>query len=180
MEQWLTTGDLGVVFGCTSGNVLKTIVPHVKAEHCRREKGRNKYRVDAVVAAHLAWRVRQHDEKQRRTAAELAAGGDEMLSGPKGLPEGSSPALEAYRVERAALAKLDRLERERALLPREAVHTALARVAAVIRGTGESLQRQFGPEAQQTLNEALDDAEREIDSLCGPLDDSTRDEPGGP
>src|SRR5689334_8401659 len=42
-----------------------------------------------------------------------------MTAGP------ASPALERYREERAALARLDRLEREHVLLPRDQVREAL-------------------------------------------------------
>ena len=100
MEQWLTTGDLGVVFGCTSGNVLKTIVPHVKAEHCRREKGRNKYRVDAVVAAYLAWRVRQPERAPGFSARESVQQPEPQApGGPPGPPaRGPQPVSRAQPV----------------------------------------------------------------------------------
>jgi hypothetical protein len=78
-----------------------------------------------------------------------------------------SPALERYREERAAIARLDRLERERALVPRDEVREGLGRVAALLRTAGESVQQQFGRSAAELLNEALDDAEREIDRLFG-------------
>ena len=70
-----------------------------------------------------------------------------------------SPALERYREERAALARLDRLEREGTLLSREGMHTSLTKIAAILRSAGERLQRVCGTEAADILNEALDDAE---------------------
>jgi hypothetical protein len=54
-------------------------------------------------------------------AQRLARDPDELMQGGPG----SSPALERYREERAALAKLDRLERERRLLPRDKVRQSL-------------------------------------------------------
>lgn len=90
-------------------------------------------------------------------AAKLAREDDPLLSG------GSSPALERYREERAKLARLDRLERERQLLPRDEVRESWGRMAAILRGAGDALQRQFGSEAVEILNDALDDCEREID-----------------
>lgn len=83
--------------------------------------------------------------------------------------DGEDPTVELRR-EKANLARLDRLERERVLLPRDMVHEGLARIAGVLRTAGEALQRQFGPEAHRILEEALDDAQREIDSLCGDID----------
>jgi hypothetical protein len=75
----------------------------------------------------------------------------------------SSPALERYREERAALAKLDRQERETQLLPRNEAKEAMGRAAAILRSGGDALQRQFGSAAVETLNEFLDDFQREID-----------------
>lgn len=90
-------------------------------------------------------------------AAKLARDDDELLTG------GTSPALERYREERALLARLDRLERQGQLLDREQARSALARIATVLRGAGDSLQQQFGPAARDLLDEALDDAQTEID-----------------
>jgi hypothetical protein len=87
--------------------------------------------------------------------------GDDLLQAP------SSPALEAYRVERAALARLDRLEREGQLMPRDEARQALGRIASMIRTAGDTLQRQFGQAAGDILYEALDDAKREIDHSFG-------------
>jgi len=79
----------------------------------------------------------------------------------------ASPALERYREERAAMARLDRLERERVLVPRDEVREGLGRIAMILRGAGDSLQQQFGAGAVELLNEALDDATREIEQLFG-------------
>jgi hypothetical protein len=105
-------------------------------------------------------------------ALKLAQDDDPLLQG------GGSPALEQYRVERAALARLDRLEREGSLIPRDAARAALARVAAILRSAGEALGRQFGSAATDLLYEALDDAEREIDRSFGG-DQSAADGDGG-
>ena len=94
-------------------------------------------------------------------AQKLAREDDDLLQG------GNSPALERYREERAQLARLDRLEREGQLVPRDEVREALGRVAAIIRGIGDALNRQFGAAAVELLLEALDDAEREIDRSFG-------------
>lgn len=94
-------------------------------------------------------------------AVKLAREDDALMQGS------GSPALERYREERAAMARLDRMEREGQLLPRDEAREALGRIAAIIRGAGDSLQRRFGPEAADVLFEAMDDAEREIDRMFG-------------
>ena len=94
-------------------------------------------------------------------AQKLARDDDVLLQGS------NSPALERYREERAELARLDRLERQRQLLPRDQMREALARIAGIIRGAGDTLQRQFGLPAVEILYEALDDAEREMENSLG-------------
>jgi hypothetical protein len=98
-------------------------------------------------------------------ALKLAREEDLLLQGT------SSPALEAYREERTKLARLERREREGSLIPRDEAREALGRIAALVRGAGDALQRRFGPEAAEILDEALQDAEREIDRTFGGFDD---------
>lgn len=86
----------------------------------------------------------------------------------------SSPALERYRDERAKLAKMDRQERERTLLPREEIHEMLGRVARIIRGAGDGLQRQYGSEAHALLDEAMDDADKEIETYFAERNNAPR------
>ncbi|MCC7336839.1 MAG: hypothetical protein IT422_17250 [Pirellulaceae bacterium] len=88
---------------------------------------------------------------------KLARDDDDMLNGP------ASPALERYREERALLARLQRLERETELLPRDLVRQSLAKTATLIRTAGESLQRQYRDGAAELLYEAIADAEAEIE-----------------
>lgn len=82
---------------------------------------------------------------------------DDLLSGP------NSPALERYREERALMAKLNRLEREGQLLPRDDTRQVLLKIAGVIRQAGETLHKQFGEEAARVLYEGIDDAVAEIE-----------------
>lgn len=102
----------------------------------------------------------------KRNAAKLSVD-DELLAGE------SSPALERYREERAALARLDRLERERVLVNRQEVREGFSRIASILRTAGDTLQRQYGPGALEILNEALAEAEREMERSDGePTDDA--------
>jgi len=94
-------------------------------------------------------------------AQKLARDEDPLMQGS------GSPALERYREERAAMARLDRLEREQQLVPRDAARESLGRIAAILRGAGDTLQREFGPAAVEILYEALDDSQREIERIFG-------------
>jgi hypothetical protein len=98
---------------------------------------------------------------------------DPLLNAP------ASPALERYREERAALARLDRLEREGQLIPRDQARESLGRVAAILRGAGEVLQRQFGATAGELLYEALDDCTREIEHFFGSGEGGADADPDG-
>jgi hypothetical protein len=89
-------------------------------------------------------------------AGVLSRADDPLLTGP------ASPALERYREEKALLAKLDRQDREKSLLPRDQARVSLGRCASILRNAGETLQKQFGPAALEILNEALEDFETEV------------------
>ena len=104
-------------------------------------------------------------------AAKLARDDDPLMQGS------GSPALERYREERAAIARLDRMEREGKLVARDSAREALGRIAVILRGAGDALQRQFGPSAVEILYEALDDAVREIDRSFGTDEDGADSEP---
>jgi hypothetical protein len=106
-------------------------------------------------------------------AQKLARDDDDLMQGS------ASPALERYREERAALARLDRLERERKLMRRDEVRESLGRIAAMLRSAGDTLQRQYGQGAADVLLEALDDAAREIERSFGTAE-AASDQPDQP
>ncbi|MEX2025874.1 MAG: hypothetical protein WEH44_01215 [Pirellulaceae bacterium] len=100
--------------------------------------------------------------RRQRDQAHATRSTDPLLTGP------ASPALERYREERAIMARLERQEKERSLLPREAVREGLDKIAATLRAAGDALRRQFGEEAQRILNDSLDQAERTIETMLPP------------
>ena len=73
--------------------------------------------------------------------------------------------LERYREHRAELARLEVLERKRVLIDRRQIEPTMQRFAQVMRSAVETLQRQFGPEAAKTIDDALIDSLRVVDSL---------------
>lgn len=90
--------------------------------------------------------------------ARLAnSSGDPML-----VSDGASPALEKYREEKAALARMDRLEREGNLLKSDDLRELLLPAFAVLRDCGERLQAMFGADALRIHNEAVDAAIRTV------------------
>ena len=88
-------------------------------------------------------------------------GEDALLGGA------NSPALERYREARAKLAELDLQEREKDLLPAAEVHEMLVRLSTLLRNAGETLQRQYGPDAVAIYDGALDDFNVLLDRRFG-------------
>ena len=103
-------------------------------------------------------------------ARKLSAPDDELMQG-----DSSSAALEQYRRERAKLARLDRLERERTLVQRDQVREGLGRIAAILRTAGQAIERQHGTEAGALLAEAIGEAKQEIDRAFGDQSDNKID-----
>ena len=120
-------------------------------------------------AIHLPTVVRALHDFLAANARRLNSPEEDLLTGSS-----ASPALERYRDERAKLARLDRLEREGALVPQEQIRQGLGQIAAILRTAGDVLHRQHGPAAAEILHEALDDAVTAITRMCPPAP------PGGP
>jgi hypothetical protein len=162
-RNWVTIATLAEVFGVSTQHIQK-LTRDLPAKIVRPSKKRGtptwvcgRGFVDWWVARAL--RRRRDRVPSASTAAE--GNGDPLL-----VAEGvASPALEKYREARAALAELDLQERQRDLLPRQAVHEVFGRIASRLRDAGEQLGREHGSEAHDVLTEALDDAEREVASL---------------
>ena len=96
-----------------------------------------------------------------KNALKLARDEDDLMNGA------GSPALERYREERAAIARLDRRKMEGELQPRHEVREMMGTVASILRGAGDALTQQFGPAAAEILHEALNDAQRHVDRSYG-------------
>lgn len=112
-----------------------------------------------------------HDFFARHAHRLASILGDDPLLADSGEP---TMFLEKLREETWKLRRLERLERETQLVSRDVVHEALARIAGIIRQAGDTLQRQFGSEAFDVLNDALDDAEREIEASFGRVEHSDK------
>jgi hypothetical protein len=108
-----------------------------------------------------------------KNAQRLASEDDPLLQTAQ-----SSPALEAYRKERARLAQLDRMEREQTLMPREDVRASLAFMASLIRRATERLQRRYGEGAADLIRSTIDDFEREMEERFGEGAEEEEEEEG--
>jgi hypothetical protein len=76
-----------------------------------------------------------------------------------------SPNLERLRGAKADIAEIERDKRRGELLPRDEMRAGLLGIAGCIRDMGERLEREFGHDARQLLDDALDEARAGIDRL---------------
>lgn len=147
----------------------------IPAKHWKEMSGRQARTINEQAVAHgipFAGReinlpdvVRAMHDFFARHAQKLATFvGDDPLLADGGE---TTQFLEKLREETWKLRRLERMEKETELVPRATVHESLARIAGILRMAGDTLQRQFGPEAFDVLNDALDDAEREIEASFG-------------
>lgn len=103
-----------------------------------------------------------------RTAALIALAADRQTTGQHldaALLAGDSPALERYRLARAQIAELELAQRKNDLIDREAARAVFGRWAAIIRRTGDQLNKRHGNEAGKLLADALADCRTVVNPL---------------
>lgn len=138
----LTAAEVGWIFGVTHNAVGLW-----HAEHgCPRHDESMRYNLRDVVRWRMEWVKRTADKD-----ADLDLAGS------------SSPALERYRTAKAELAELDLQTKRQQLLPRDDIRLMLSRLATIIRGACETLQKLHGPDAKRIMDDALDGFIREVD-----------------
>lgn len=76
---------------------------------------------------------------------------------------GDSPGLERYRMARAAQEEIKLGEMRKQFIDRAETHARLMEIAGLIRGCGEQLQREYGEDALQILDQMLIDVEQKMD-----------------
>lgn len=143
-----TTGQVASVFGVSPQAVQawRRSIP-TDAEVWREVQGRGR------GARAIRWDVPALIAYRERQAAARTT------------EQGETPAERELRRKRAAeadLRELDLAERHRRLVDPSVFQGYLDRLARLLRETAQSLQRQFGNDAGQLLNEAIDDFEAEL------------------
>lgn len=122
----------------------------------RASPGQNDGRFD--LKEMLAWCLRNVWEERRGKRPNLLDD-EEMLYGG-----GDSPNLEEFRKWRAKIAQKQYEEKCEQVIDRQTVHDCLTSIAGILRQFGEQLQRTFGNEASDMLNETLVEAEAQIEA----------------
>ncbi|HPO15968.1 MAG TPA: hypothetical protein PLI09_21195 [Candidatus Hydrogenedentes bacterium] len=142
MNTWLDRKAMAGILGVTLAHFNNHIQPYLDQKHVKRRGRKCYFNAPAVVKL-------RGELLKRKVTGEV--------------DKPNSTWLEEFRKERTLLSKLEREMREGNLLRREEVHESLGQLAAILRNAGETLKRQFGAEAQDILNEALEEFERRVD-----------------
>lgn len=96
-----------------------------------------------------------------RAVHDFLAANAKRLAAADELGRGS-PALERFREEQAAKARLERERLEGRLMAREVAHERLTYLATLLRACGERLERQCGATARELLDQTLVEFQREV------------------
>lgn len=146
-DDWFSLKQCAAAFGVTLQAFHKTYRPLIPADAIRGKGERGvKVRCRALIDA---W-VNHNLDKQR-----AVSGSDEDALVYAG---SDSPNLERLRSAKAQLAEMDLEERRKTHANLKELHSSLMRFGGQIRRGGEVLQRKYGPEAADVLNEAIDQA----------------------
>ena len=143
---WATRDEIAAFFGVAAKSfdaVQRKLLP-AKGPHIRRWQNRPIFRVADYFKA-------QRDSDQERLREQIAPPGSDadVMGGP------NSPMLEKVREETFLLKRLQRRQKEGALIDRNLLHRGLAENAAGERKFGEDLQRLFGEEALRLHEDRL-------------------------
>lgn len=109
------------------------------------------------------FRTREIIDALVRLECERAVRSAVSRSQPQDAPSGDpTDPDDRLKTAKARLAELELRKQQGELLDRQEVRQLLGRLAVILRGAGATLGRQYGPEAQKLLDEALADFEREV------------------
>ena len=78
--------------------------------------------------------------------------------------EAGPDSMAAVRNERYLMLRYDREEREGRLLSRAMLQETWSAISTILRGVGETLRRQFGQDAQQILDDGIDESTALMDA----------------
>lgn len=138
--------------------------------------------VNAIRGAGPNTRIRLRNLIDALIQRELARQREAMGQGdddPMLYQGGESPNLERLRAAKAKLAEMDLEERRGTHADLAELHQSLLRFGGQIRRAGEILQRRYGPEATDVLNEAIETAHEDWNRSHKPAGDGIDGDGGG-
>jgi hypothetical protein len=158
--DWLNRSQLCKVLAIDPTNFDKSWRPLIPDNAQRREGNRILFHVRTVIDAYIDREV----EKRSPAPPQLPSAFDGDAEGLfLGQPTKWSERCQQLRAEDM---ELDLDVKRGNLIPREEIAELLARLASVLRPAGEKLQRDFGADAGQVYNEAVDEVERLVEGTA--------------
>jgi hypothetical protein len=159
-SRWFTKRQSASFLGISSTQFTRAIEPMLRPEFIDRGGPRNRYYGPAIVDARIIQASRPSGYKRGDDPAER----DELLTGK------ASPALERYREEMAWIRRIERLEKQKHLIPRQAIHELMTRLATRLRGALTRWRVNAGEAAYADFAETLQDFGKDVDRFCGATD----------
>lgn len=117
----------------------------VRPDDLREIRGEKWYRARGIIDQMVGKEI----ESVRRSM------GEDPLLNETGAAD--SPGLERYRMAKADLAEMERDRQRRRIVRIDQIELTLMQLATVLRDAGERIARQYGNDAADILNEAVDD-----------------------
>lgn len=154
--KYFTVAELCEILDISERYLRGSILPNVSEQHKDMTSRTHYFYGRAVMEA---WRRR-----------DKSSSPDELLMG------GESPAIEKYRHIKYLREKLAYEESLGKLIPVEAIHMVLTRIANQINQTTIILRRQFGDRAAEILDDALTQIHEETTELCTALGTPTTED----
>ena len=158
---WFTRKEAAAFVGVREPNFDQNIRAYLPADAVQRGDRRRVWIWGPAIIALLT-------EREREKAKSASSNGD----GDPLMVDGSdSPALERYRLARARIEELNYETRRGKYIPVDQLQQGWHAMANILRDAVARLRRQYGNEAGDLIDEALDDAEQTIsETLTQPHD----------
>ena len=147
---WLSRRDLKTLLGLNDSSWHRYVRPLLTPEIGRRDKNGYSYDGAAVCGLVIGMRV---DAAKRDFVKSVESEATDALMGEDG--GAVSAGLERYRMARAQLEEMKLADLKRETMLRSAVRQGLGQLAELLRKAGQDLQRRYGAEAQQVIDDTL-------------------------
>ena len=163
-RAWFSRAEMSAIFGVSEVHFDRHVRSLAAGKDVKKKGRRVWFRARGLVNAFVAREIEKH------TPPSASQEPGKAQKGAK-----SNGAQERLRTAKADLEELKLARERRESIPREEIHGTLGRLAVILRGAGEVLQREFGKEAQAVLDAALDEFEEAVKKSYGNSDHATSD-----
>ncbi len=146
-DGWFDLATMADIFSVTPQSFWKTNRPLIDPKDIRNATQRGRVMIHARGAID-SWVAHKVQAATKNGADPLLVGGDSL-------------GLERYRLAKAELAEMDVQLRQKTHVDINTLNAEMMQFAAIIRRSGDALQRQFGNDAAKIVSGAIDAAVRQ-------------------